>query len=341
MSFQHPLNILIFGTGAVGSTLGWRLAQNADVRLTAVCRSNYEPVKQHGIHLTTEMWGNGKYMPYRVVRSTREVSDVTFDYVVCANKVTSSDGLSFIKELAPVVSAMTVLVSAQNGVGVEEPLRLAFRNNIILSAVCYISCLQPLPGIIQQVSNLRPHGFHIGMYHPAEHGNLISKAKLENFVGLDNKFKQISDVAAERWIKQIFNGAWNPMAAISGLETHQLLDTPYLQMVRHLANEMYDVAVRLGISLSGNVPVETIECARNNPSLVPSMLQDARQKRPMEVETLCGSICRQADQIGVPVPTVKLFKGKISSTVEAVWHRGWGLEQRSIPLLAEAPFIRV
>ncbi|KAL1628681.1 hypothetical protein SLS56_005673 [Neofusicoccum ribis] len=239
--------------------------------------------------MTTQMWGNGEFKPYRVVRSTREVSDVAFDYVVCANKVTSADGLSFIKDLAPAVSANTALVSAQNGVGVEEPLRKVFRNNTILSAVCYISCLQPVLGSVQQVSNIRPHGFHIGTYDPPEHdGAGLDKAKLERFVALDDKFKQIGDVQAERWTKQIFNGAWNPMTAISGLETHPLLDSPYLRTVRQLANEMYDVAVKLGITLSDDLPVQTIEFARNNPSLAPSMLQDARKKRPMEVESLCG-----------------------------------------------------
>ncbi|KAF4302521.1 2-dehydropantoate 2-reductase [Botryosphaeria dothidea] len=307
MTVQKPLDILIFGTGAVGSTLGWRLAQNPNARLSVVCRSNYEAVKRRGIQLTTKMWGNGQFTPYRVIRSTREVSDMSFDYVVCANKVTSSDGFSFIKELGPAVSKNTTLVSAQNGVGVEAPLRSVFRNNTILSAVCYISCLQPVPGIIQQVSNIRPHAFHVGTYDPRDSGAAeVDSLKLEKFVALDDKFKQIGDVQAERWTKQIFNGAWNPMTAISGLETHPLLESPYVQTVLQLATEIYEVAVNLEISLSDDLPVQTIEFARNNPSLAPSMLQDARKNRPMEVESLCGNICRLADQNGVPVPTIKL-----------------------------------
>lgn len=275
--------------------------------------------------MTTKMWGNGHFMPHRVVRSPCEVSEVTFDYIVCANKVTSSDGLSFIQDLVPAVSANTALVSAQNGVGVEAPLRQAFPNNTILSAVCYVSCVQPMAGIIQQVSNLRPNALHVGTYDPRQGEDAAAdKVNLEEFVGLDEKFIQVSDAQAERWTKQIFNGAWNPMTAISGLETHPLLGSPYLETVRQLANEIFLVAVRLGIALADDLPAKTIEFARDNPSLAPSMLQDARKKRPMEVESLCGkyylkrwcnrsfltampgNICRQADQIGVPVPTVKL-----------------------------------
>jgi 2-dehydropantoate 2-reductase len=274
---------------AVGSTLGWRLSQNPRARLSVVCRSNYDAVRQQGIQMRTKIWGNGTFTPYRVVRSTHEVSDVAFDYVVCANKATTSDRLSLINELAPAVSTKTALVSVQNGVGVEAPLRHAFQNNTVLSAVCYISCLQPIPGSVEQVSNIRPHAFHIGTYDTPEYcGSVADTYRLEDFVSLDDKFKKIEDVQAERWTKQIFNGAWNPMTAITGLETHQLLASPHLQMVRQLATETYHVAVQMGISLPKDLPDRTIELARINPSMAPSMLQDARKKKLMEIDSLCG-----------------------------------------------------
>ena len=109
-----------------------------------------------------------------------------------------------------------------------------------------------------------------------------------DFVALDAQFKQIDDVRSERWTKQIFNGAWNPITAIFGLETHQLLASPYLQLVRQLATETYNVAVHMGIALPEDLPDRTIELARTNPSLAPSMLQDARKKKLMEVDSLCG-----------------------------------------------------
>lgn len=274
---------------AVGSTLGWRLAQNPGTRLSVVCRSNYDAVKQNGIQMRTKMWGNGVLKPYRVARSTHEISDMAFDYVVCANKVTSSEGISFARDLAHVVSSKTTLVSAQNGVGVEAPLRHAFRNNTILSAVCYISCLQPFPGVVEQVSNIRPHAFHVGAYKTSgAHSPSVEQQRLKTFVALDSKFKEIEDVGAERWTKQIFNGAWNPMTAISGLETHALLATPYLGTVLDLAKETFNVAIKMGASLPSDTPFKTIEAARVSPSLAPSMLQDFRNKKMMEVESLCG-----------------------------------------------------
>ncbi|KAH7087507.1 2-dehydropantoate 2-reductase-like protein [Paraphoma chrysanthemicola] len=307
MNIQKPLEILIFGTGAVGSTLGWRLAQNPYARLSVVCRSNYDAVRLEGIQMRTKIWGNGTFVPYRVVQSTREVSGVDFDYVVCANKATTSDRLALINELSPVISKKTALVSVQNGVGVEAPLRDAFQKNTVLSAVCYISCLQPVPGIVEQVSHIRPHAFHIGTYDTPEYrSSTLDKYRLKDFVALDDKFKQIDNVQAERWTKQVFNGAWNPMTAITGLETHQLLASPHLQLVRQLATETFQVAIQMGIPLPSDLPDRTIELARINPSIAPSMLQDARKKKLMEIDSLCGNIIRQAEQVRVPVPTVKM-----------------------------------
>jgi 2-dehydropantoate 2-reductase len=273
---------------AVGSTLGWRLAQNVNTRLSVVCRSNYDIVKREGLRMNTNLWGTGTFKPHRVVRSTREVADVAFDYVVCANKITTSDCSSTIKELSHVLSPKTVLVSAQNGVDVEAPLSRAFPRNTILSAICYISCLQPIPGVVHQVSNIRPHAFHIGAYDTNMGSPADGSQKLEDFVALDAQFKKIEEVKAERWTKQIFNGAWNPMTAICGLDTHSLIASPYLEIVRQLAQETFNVAVGLGVSLPKDVPEKTIDFAKNNPSITPSMLQDARGKRLMEVDSLCG-----------------------------------------------------
>ncbi|KAF2137181.1 uncharacterized protein K452DRAFT_279042 [Aplosporella prunicola CBS 121167] len=305
---KRPLEILIFGTGAVGSTLGWRLAQNPYTRLSVVCRSNYDAVKRHGIQLRTSLWGNGQFRPHRVLTSTLQVHDVPFDYVVCTNKVTSLESDSFIHAIAPAVSRGTTLVSAQNGIGVETPLRQAFRANTILSAVCYISCLQPSPGLVQQVSSIRPHALHIGTFDERHSSDReLDHARLERFVALDPKFKLVSDVQAERWTKQVFNGSWNPATAISGLDTHGLLAAagPQLGVVEALAREIFTVAVRIGVALPRDLPQRTVQFARDNPPIAPSMLQDARVQRQMEVESLCGNIVRLADAVGVPVPTVK------------------------------------
>lgn len=268
--------------------MSWRLAQNPHVKLAVVCRSNYTAIKQRGVQLNTKTWGNGNFRPDRVVRSTREVSGIDFDYLVCSNKVTMGDNSSIVDELAATISTNTVLVSVQNGVDVEAPLRHAFPENPILSAICHIGCSQLVPGVIEQTVSISPYAFHIGAYHTPKDRSAVYELALEQFSNLDASFKQIKDVPAARWTKQIFNGSWNLVAALSGLETHALLASPHLSTVLQLARETFNVAERLGVSLPSDLPERTVELVTKHPSLAPSTLQDARRRMPMELDSLCG-----------------------------------------------------
>ena len=317
---------------AVGSTFGWRLAQNPFVRLSAVCRSNYTSIKTNGIHLRTTLWGNGSFRPHRVVKAVPDVQNVAFDYVVCANKLTPSDAVSFAEAIRPAVRPTTTLVSVQNGINVERPLKHMFESNTILSAICYASCQQPLPGRVQQLTQIRPFAFAIGTYHSGSTDTKSDNNKLEKLVSLDRKFKAIKDVNTERWTKMMFNGSLNPVSALTGLNSHQLLqDSPSLTLAHRLAEEIYEVASRSGANLPADSVSRTISCLQSPAPIVPSMLQDARDGRQMEVEALCGmrpmttrlrssaanrrqgNIWRQADAVGVPVPAVKATYNALTS----------------------------
>lgn len=237
--------------------------------------------------MRTSTWGDGFFHPYRTVERVGDVGDVQFDYVICANKVTQSSEHSLIQFIQPVVGPEAVLVTVQNGISVEPSLRRAFHNNAIVSAVCYISCTQESPGSIQQLSQLRPNAFHIGFYD--DQSATVGQSKLEHFAALDSQFKLVEDMQLERWTKMVFNGSWNPVAALFGLDTYQLLENPVgIGMVRDLADEIYQVAIRTGIPLPPEIPARTIQLAREIPVFAPSMLQDARRERPMEIEALCG-----------------------------------------------------
>jgi 2-dehydropantoate 2-reductase len=273
---------------AVGAVFGWRLAQHPHVRITAICRSNYEAVRKNGFVMQSRLWGNGHFAPLRVVRRVEDVKEVNFDYVICANKVIEEPGSLLIDTLRPAIRKETTLVSAQNGLSIEPPLRQAFTENTILSAVCYISCHQEKPGFIQQVMSLKDKSaFVLGIY-PGGDQNMENQ-RLENLVSLDPHFGYVSDVLAERWTKLIFNGAWNTVTALYNLNTCEVFSNDSaIRLVRFLADEIHAVALASGAKLPKDVASTAVECARNSPAIVPSTLQDARKGRPIEIEALCG-----------------------------------------------------
>lgn len=222
-----------------------------------------------------------------MARAPSEVSHVDFDYVVLATKLTNAPHDPLIDSIRAAVRAKTVLVSVQNGVTSENALRRAFDNNPIFSSTCYISCAQRAPGIVEQISHVRPHAFYVGVNRAGRSSD--GKAELNRLVTLDNAFAQVADAHGERWRKMIFNTAWSLSTSLMDRNTHEVLRDPEgAQLVLGLAQEAHRVARAVGVDVASDIPKYTVESASKADPIVPSMLQDIRAGRPIEVEALCG-----------------------------------------------------
>lgn len=272
-----------------------------------VCRSNYESVNSAGYVLKTKKWGSAAWKPHQVHKAGgfERQPQQHFDYIILANKITNGHS-GAIKDLQALVHPNTTLVAAQNGMDVEVPIQRAFPRNTILTAICNIGCNQATHGVITQDAHIKKHAFLIGVHG---HGRKLDLSRRDALVSMDSEFDSIDCVHQERWRKLIFNSAWNSTTALTGLDTHQLLQHPSaILIVAQLAREAYDVAIASGVELAFDIPTKTIEMARAAPAITPSTLQDARSKRPMELTPIFGYICQQAARVGTPVPTVSCVK---------------------------------
>lgn len=270
-----------------------------------MCRSNYEAIQKNGISLKTAIWGAGQFRPARVCRHAAELGHVPFDYVVCANKATTASAHS---SIASVVRDKTVLVSAQNGVGVEEPLQRSFPRHTILSGIVYVACTQPTPGVFHQNTSINPRSLALGLYGGSKPSNSpdqhrARRSRLLDFASLESTFGVSADIVAEKWIKQLWNGAFNTTAAVSGLNTHQLLASPkHLALVTQVMRETLQVARASNVTLEEDIIERLLATTLSRAPVIPSMLQDARVGKPMEVESLCGkpdSLWKERDYLFV------------------------------------------
>jgi 2-dehydropantoate 2-reductase len=208
--------------------------------------------------------------------------------VVCANKATASSAHS---SIASVVRDKTVLVSAQNGVGVEEPLQRSFPRHTILSGIVYVACTQPSPGVFHQNTSINTRSLALGLYggQTAPDPHRVRHSRLLDFASLEPTFGVSQDIVKEKWIKQLWNGAFNTIAAIAGMNTHQLLSSPkHLELVTQIMRETCHVAKASGVPLEDDLVERLVAMTSHRAPVVPSMLQDARASKPMEVESLCG-----------------------------------------------------
>lgn len=143
----------IVGTGAVGAFYGSRLALAPNTLVSVTCRSNYAQVAKSGLALDTHSFGSYHFTPHQAFPSIAAASKAAdrypFDYVVVSTKALP-DVLDDSEMIAPVVDIGTSIVLIQNGVGVEEPHRNRFKDNVVLSAVTVVSAAQTSPGVIRQ-----------------------------------------------------------------------------------------------------------------------------------------------------------------------------------------------
>lgn len=65
-----------------------------------------------------------------------------------------------------------------------------------------------------------------------------------------------------------------------------------LAMDYHLAKEKHEVSLESGINLPQDLPLRTLKSAASAPSIIHSMLQDIRNGRETEVESLCDNATR-------------------------------------------------
>jgi 2-dehydropantoate 2-reductase len=297
-------NIVLVGTGAVGSYYGARLAQ-AGARVSALCRSDYDIVNKKGITITS-ISGDYHFKPMEVVHNIEEYS-LDPDYIIVATKVLPEIHVPDV--IRKKVSAQTSIVLLQNGIDIEEPVVSAFPDNELISAIAFISVSRPEFGLIDHKDYGR---LVIGRYPSGSSGKIAQLAGLFRKAGVPCEIE--SDIISARWRKLMWNAPFNPISVLAGgADTREMIEsTPTQILARAVMEEVLILAEKAGHP----VPQSSIDTIINDTrSLTPtrtSMLQDYEQKRPMEVEAILGNAIRIAKRHAVSVPHIESLYGLLT-----------------------------
>ncbi|OAL19268.1 hypothetical protein AYO22_09812 [Fonsecaea multimorphosa] len=299
-------NVLVVGTGGVGTMAVYALESGGHARVTAVLRSNYETVVAKGFSFDSVSHGKvsgwkptaGKYpvvmrnltlrkhlltlMHFATVTNevpSAEQADQPFDFIVVTTKNTPDVPPTVADLIVPAVTAgHTIIVLVQNGMNIESPVQQAFPSNMVLSGVSYIGAKEVTPGHIWQSD---PDVLFIGPFvHPA-----ISKqtglAAAKRFVDIYNAGGKVEcqlddDVAARRWRKLIYNASYNPVCAITQMDTSRLrlAKSPIDGLVRPLMGEIITAAGAHGIELPTSLIDIMVNAEDIDEYFEPSMQQD-------------------------------------------------------------------
>lgn len=318
-------NILIFGFGAVGATYGMIL-HRAGCTISAVCRSNYAAVHANGVLIRSPLWGHQTYRP-RAVQNVSEAAKtadggepVTYDYIIVASKAFPGTAEQIRDAVTP---GVTVIVLAQNGIGIEADYNTLYPSNTLISGVVYLPVTQVTPGEIEHADPLQR--FEIGLY-PSSSTNTNPQAhhQTQQLSGLWSKGRAdapvFADVQPTKWKKLAINAAWNPIAALTLCDDANYLRSSPLSepQIKSLMREVGRVATASGypdlitedfIEADLQRPRERLETGGKEPS----MLVDVKMGRWMEVEAILGNVVRMAEELGVDVPGLRLLYALIGA----------------------------
>jgi len=320
MEDAHQCRVAVYGAGAIGCLLAARLAQ-AGCEVTMIARGQtLAALRQRGVGLTVE--GVTRHYPVRATDDPRQVRDA--DYLILAVKQQALDDIG--ARLAPMLAPQGAVVPAVNGIPwwylatLDNPLGGAPLQSVdgrgilgralpldrVLGAVVYIAANSTAPGIAAQ--NAR--------------NNLIlgepdgrSTTRATRLAGLLRASGLQCEVSAEIhqavWIKAMGNATFNPLSVLANATMETMVRDPYLgKLARAMLGEYLALGQALGLALPVTVE-QRMQAAASAGAAKTSMLQDAQQGKPLEIDALVGAMIEIAAKLNLDMPYAKTVWGLI------------------------------
>jgi 2-dehydropantoate 2-reductase len=209
----------------------------------------------------------------------------------------------------------TAMMTVQNGLGAEA----AFPGRRVISAVTFMSGTRHDDAHVEYILDTETW---LGPYGETPYRLVEEVAALIVESGL--KARAFTDLRPAQWSKLIFNATVNAVAALTGLphDWHfaardELGDLGHL--VFALVEEGKAVAAAAGVELYEDPWEMNVLATRRGSRHYPSMLEDVEARRPTEIEHITGSLVREAERLGVPVP-LHLALYRLVRAREASWN---------------------
>ena len=310
--------VCIYGAGAIGGWIGASLA-SAGCQVSLLARgATLVALRRHGLRLTR----GGKTEIFAVAASDRPQELGVQDLVVIAVKAPAMPDVA--RQIAPLLGAQTVVLTAMNGVpwwflqslgGAQQGKTLeavdpggVVHQRIpighVIGGVVHASCSLAEPGWVRHHMGQR---MVIGEPSGEKTPRLAALAELLKRAGLQIEMSE--RIQRDIWFKLWGNMTMNPLSAITGATADRMLDD---DLVRDFASavmiEAREVGARLGLPIDQE-PEERHQVTRKLGALKTSMLQDVEAGKPLELDALLGAVIELAQLTGVPTPYAKALFG--------------------------------
>ena len=315
------MRICVVGAGSIGAVLASGLAEVDGVTLSVLARgATLAAIRSDGLRVSAPDGSVRTVNPDAVGDDPRVLGEQ--DFVIVSVKAQSMGPVA--ASMGPLLGTSTAVLSTLNGVpwwfldGFGGPAAGQHLDSVdpggaiaavlpaarVIGGTVHLSASSPAPGVVSWRSG---NGLIIGELSGAATPRLSALSGALGAAGFDVTVS--ARIRDDVWYKLWGNLTMNPICAITGASTGPVLDD---DLVREFCSaamlEARAIGDRLGCPIEQS-PGDRHRVTRKLGDFVPSMLQDARAGRPLELDALTGAVRELGLLTGVPTPYVDAVHG--------------------------------
>ena len=307
------MKICIYGAGAIGGYLGFKLAAAGDADVSLIARGqNLKALNDMGLRLQEN--GDDRSI---TVNATDDPSELgPQDYVIVAVKAQA--GPHIVDSMQPLLGPDTAVITAMNGVPwwyfyeLEGPWKNKVLHSVdpdgrqwngigperAIGCVVYPAAELLAPGLVKHHYGDR---FLVG--DPS--GERTERVRLLSQVITDAGLKApVRDIREEIWMKLWGNLCFNPISALTTATLETIATDPGTRsVVKAMMLEARSIGERLGVEFKLSVD-KRIEGAESVGAHKTSMLQDLERGRGMEIDALLTAVQEMGELVSVSTPII-------------------------------------
>lgn len=283
-------NLLIVGTGALGSLFAARLAQaGQQVTMLGTWKEGIDSIRTQGLRLIDP---HGLEHQFHIPVTDNPHECIGARYALILVKAWQTERAA--RQLKECLAEDGIAVTLQNGLGNHETLIQRLGLHRVALGVTTTGATLLGAGLVKAGGQ----GV-ISLERSQALGPL--EAALQS-AGFD--VQTVDDALSLVWGKLVINSAINPLTALLRIPNGELLQRPSAREIMHaLARETAQVAIAEGITLPFSDPVTAVEeVAQRTAANRSSMLQDVLRGAPTEVDAICGAVAQTAQKHQIETP---------------------------------------
>jgi len=310
------MKIAIIGPGALGTLLAATLTlkSNPETPLD-IWLIDYKPDRAAFLNengLTLEKNGRRSHCRINATAAPEDIgrADVIF---LCVKYPDVAAGL---QEAAGLSHSQTLLITLQNGIGHLDMLKAGKNSPSIVVGVTALGANLVSPGhVIHAGSGLT----RIGFLKSAGFGTSLQLAQVCNLLndcGMETAI--VDNVLDYVWAKLLINVGINALTAIHRCHNGKLLESDSIMATMTAAVKEGEMVARAeGIGLPGDPLAMTKDVCRKTARNISSMLQDVRNGRLTEIDSINGAIVAAGKAHNIPVPVNEELVMKVKEIEKA------------------------